>query len=120
MFQSVVRRFLLSLVAAAFALARLAHASTHTWTGATSNLWSVPGNWMEGTTPMGDASAALVFPASGTNAPANDLSSLTIQSITITGSPNNVSLSGNAITLNDGLTVDASVMSGFPSIDFAV
>jgi len=107
-------------VAALFALSSVAHAGTHTWTGAVSNLWSVPGNWMEGTTPIGDASAALIFPASGTNAPANDVASLTIQSITFSGTPNNVSLGGNAITLNGGITVDATVMSGFPSIDFAV
>jgi fibronectin-binding autotransporter adhesin len=106
------------LVGAAFVLAGLdLPAATHTWTGTASNLWSVPGNWMEGTTPMGDASAALVFPAGAMNPMTmNDLSGLTIQSITFSGAANNLSLDGQALTLMGGLTLDATVTSGFPTV----
>src|SRR5262249_43592522 len=39
--------------------------ATHVWSGATSTLWSVNGNWSSGGSPAGDSSADLVFPASG-------------------------------------------------------
>src|SRR5262249_51941249 len=89
---------------------RLAPA-THTWTGATSALWSVDSNWTGGS-PAGDASAVLVFPAAAANhATMNDLSNLTLQSITI--SANDYTLAGSAITLNGGgVTLDSMVFTG--------
>src|SRR6516164_8683333 len=39
--------------------------ATHVWSGAASTLWSNPANWSVGGSPDGDASADLVYPASG-------------------------------------------------------
>jgi autotransporter-associated beta strand protein len=39
--------------------------ATHVWSGAASTLWSNPANWSAGGSPAGDASADLVYPASG-------------------------------------------------------
>jgi autotransporter-associated beta strand protein len=39
--------------------------ATHVWSGATSTLWSVNGNWSSGGSPAGDSSPDLIFPASG-------------------------------------------------------
>jgi autotransporter-associated beta strand protein len=39
--------------------------ATHVWSGAASTLWSNAANWSAGGSPAGDASADLVYPASG-------------------------------------------------------
>src|SRR5262245_39666310 len=78
--------------------------ATHTWTGTVSNLWSVAGNWTGGS-PLGDASADLIFPASGASNLANNnnlAAGTTINSIAIQGSGYNIT--GNAILLNTGIT----------------
>jgi hypothetical protein len=61
--------------------------STHTWTGAQSELWSNNGNWV-GNAPMGDPVADLVFPHDGvTNKTSKDdyLGHINIQSIQLDG-----------------------------------
>ena len=82
-----------------------ASAATKSWTGAVNNLWSVGGNWSGGVAPVsGDA---LEFPSGAPQTTiVNDLSGLTIDTITFTsffvGPPYHVS--GNAITLTNGMT----------------
>src|SRR6266851_2674095 len=77
---------------------RLAPA-THTWTGAADTLWSNNANLMEGAPTSAEMNIVLVFPAvSGpSTSSANDISGLTVQSITFTGS--GYTISGSAITL---------------------
>ncbi len=76
--------------------------ATHTWKGlgATAN-WSDAGNW--DTTPMGDSTAALVFPAITGNpnfTNTNNLPVLTVQSISFTGGGYTISeAAGDGITL---------------------
>src|SRR5262249_50893250 len=86
---------------------RLAPA-THTWTGATSNLWSDNTNW-NGGSPAGDTSAVLVFPGGTANLSImNDLNNLAVQSITFSG--NGYSISGNQLTLGGGgVSLDSMV-----------
>ncbi|HUJ12969.1 MAG TPA: Ig-like domain-containing protein [Thermoanaerobaculia bacterium] len=75
-------------------------AATLTWTGATSNLWSIGTNWSGGVAPSnGDD---LIFPATGANQTNSDdlAAGLNLHSITISGG--NYSISGNAITLGAG------------------
>jgi autotransporter-associated beta strand protein len=90
---------------------RLAPA-THTWTGATSALWSVATNWSGGS-PAGDLNAVLVFPANAANlSNTNDLTNLTIQSISFSGGAD-YTIGGNSLTLSGGgMTLDQTVTSG--------
>ena len=79
-----------------------------TWTGTTSNNWSVASNWVgvhsEQAAPFNNDS--LVFLANACNlANNNDLTGLTINSITISGS--GYALSGNAIGLSSGISDSA-------------
>ena len=94
---------------------RLAPA-THTWTGATSDLWSADANW-NGGSPMGDTSAVLVFPGGAMNlVNMNDLTGLTVQSITFSG--DGYTLSGNQLTLNGGgITLDSMVTTSTITIN---
>jgi autotransporter-associated beta strand protein len=96
--------------------------ATHTWTGATSGLWSVGANWTGGS-PAGDPNAVLVFPGGAANlANTNDLVSLTIQSITFSGS-DDYTLGGNALTLNGGgisLTSGATTGTDMISLPIAL
>src|SRR5438105_907743 len=79
---------------------RLAPA-THTWTGGASALWSNNANWT-GNSPAGDVGADLVFPGGAANLTnTNDISSLTIGSITFSGT-NSYTIGGTAITLGSG------------------
>jgi autotransporter-associated beta strand protein len=87
---------------------RLAPA-THTWNGSASNLWSNGSNWTGGS-PAGDPTAALVFPGGSVMNPANsnDITGLTVQSITFSG--NGYSIGGTqGIALAGGITADAGV-----------
>ncbi len=85
-------------------------AATRTWTGITSNLWSVASNW-GGTAPVtGDD---LVFPSGASNlSNVNDLTENTIiNSITFTGS--GYTISGNKFILGAGVAgITDSVSSG--------
>src|SRR6266404_3110134 len=86
---------------------RLAPA-THTWTGAANSLWSNNANWVGGS-PMGDPNADLVFPPNSQNelTCTNDISGLTIRSITFSG--DSYQISGTGIALNAGITVAVGV-----------
>jgi autotransporter-associated beta strand protein len=89
--------------------------ATHTWTGATDGLWSDETNW-NGGSPAGDLNAALVFPAGAQHLTdnTNDLASLTIQSMTITGE---YTITGNGLTLNgSGITLQGA----FTNIDLPI
>ncbi|HLJ94968.1 MAG TPA: Ig-like domain repeat protein [Gemmataceae bacterium] len=96
---------------------RLAPA-THTWTGATSNLWSAGTNWSGGS-PAGDPTAVLIFPGGAANLTnSNDLTGLSVTSITFSGN-SNYSVGGNALTLNSGgITLDSTVTSATDTITF--
>ncbi len=87
-----------------------AEAATRTWTGSTSGLWSVAGNW-GGTVPVtGDD---LVFPGGASNlSNTNDLTENTVfNSITFSGS--GYTISGNQIIIGAGLAgITDSVSSG--------
>jgi autotransporter-associated beta strand protein len=83
--------------------------ATHTWTGAASDLWSDNANWTGGS-PAGDSNADLVFPSGAMHVSTNnDLSDLTIHSITLTGT--GYVLGGNAITLNAGIAASAASLA---------
>lgn len=94
--------------------------ATHTWTGATSALWSDPTNW-NGGSPAGDPNAVLVFPAGAANlSNTNDLTNLTIQSISFTGS-DNYTIAGNTLTLNaGGITLDVTATTGTDMINLPI
>src|SRR5579859_2622017 len=85
--------------------------ATHTWTGASSNLWSDGKNWTGGA-PTADTSADLVFPPGASNLTnTNDITNLIFASITYTGSGytttgNRVSISFNAQGLGQTITTD--------------
>jgi len=79
-----------------------AHAATHVWTGAGDDYFSNASNWIGGS-PVGDASAAISFPASSRPAATNDLNGLTVQSIAF--SAGGFTISGNPITLVANATV---------------
>jgi hypothetical protein len=79
-----------------------AHAATHVWTGAVDDHLSNGSNWIGGS-PVGDASAAISFPASSRPAATNDLNGLTVQSIAF--SAGGFTISGNPITLAANATV---------------
>jgi autotransporter-associated beta strand protein len=97
---------------------RLAPA-THTWTGATSGLWSDNTNW-NGGAPAGDPMAALVFPAGAQhrfgNTNTNDLTNLTIQSITVS---DDYGFTGNGLTLN-GVGITLKNAGAFNSLHVSV
>ena len=86
---------LLSLLAGA----GLAHAGSHTWSGAVNNSWSNAGNWSAGGAPQfGEPNITLIFPAVATRyAATNGVGNYAIDSIVFEGS--NYSLGGYGITL---------------------
>src|SRR5438552_1306648 len=90
---------------------RLAPA-THTWTGGASGLWSNNANWTT-TSTAGDVGADLVFPGGAANyTNTNDISNLTIGSITFSGT-NSYTIGGSAITLGSGgVVLDSTVTAG--------
>jgi len=97
-----------ALVVACSLSALHAAAATHTWVAGNNGNWSDAANWMGGV--PSEVGAALVFPTSGAfSATANnDLSNLSISTITFTGSPSAYYLTGNAITLTGGASIDPS------------
>ena len=93
----------LILVIASLSGASHAEAATRTWTGATDQKWTTPGNWDGGVAPVpGDD---LVFPAGGlvlNTANTNDFAGGTnFRSITFGGG--NYAVSGNRILLDIGI-----------------
>jgi hypothetical protein len=72
-----------------------------TWTGAVSNLWSDPGNWLGGVPGPGDP---LVFPAGAANLTnTNDLAPGTVFKL-ILFSGSNYQISGNPFGLSEGIS----------------
>jgi fibronectin-binding autotransporter adhesin len=90
----------LLLVGATLAWAPVASAGTlATWSGAGANgLWSTAGNWT-GTAPVGSGTSSLTFAGTTNLTSTNDLSNLSIDSLSFTNTTTNFVLSGNAITL---------------------
>jgi hypothetical protein len=82
------------------AFASIATASTKSWTGAVSGLWSVGGNWNGGVAPVNGDS--VVFPSGPGNfgLMTNDLSGLSLQSVSFTGGGYN--LAGNSVVIAGG------------------
>jgi len=87
-----------------------------TWTGASSNLWNVAGNWQENAVPT--ATMDLVFPSGAANlSNSNNITAGTsFNSITISGS--GYILAGNSITLAGNLSDTTS--SGASTISLAI
>lgn len=74
----------------------------------TNDLWSVGSNWTGGS-PLGDARATLVFPATAANLTiTNDLANLTIQTIRFTGNKA-YTIGGNALTLHGSIALESGV-----------
>jgi len=96
---AIIPVLLLLLIAA-----ETSHAATLRWTGAhgTSSDWSRGANWDTGTAPANDD--ILVFPAGAARlANNNDLTGLRVATIRFTGAGGGYTISGNAITLTDGI-----------------
>lgn len=99
--QMLVSLLLLCLLTLAEGPAR---AATLRWTGAhaTSSDWSRGANWDSGTAPANDD--ILVFPAGAARlSNNNDLTGLRVATIRFTGAGGGYTISGNAITLTDGI-----------------
>ena len=65
-------------------------ASTHTWTGAVNQNWSVAGNWTGGVPSTGESGGTIVdFPAGSTST--MDISGLVVDQINFTGSGSTIS-----------------------------
>jgi autotransporter-associated beta strand protein len=80
-----------------------------TWTGAVDTLWSTAGNWDANAAPQ--AADDLVFPSGATTLAAhNDLSGLSLGSVTIRA--NSYLLWGNAVTLTGESPLTADFSSG--------
>ncbi len=92
---------LAAFAAVAASFGSSAYAQTTTWTGATNNLWSEPGNWSDGVPQAGDGA---LF---GASAPTNVLvdASFTLQSIDF--------LIGGAYTTNIGPADVTLEITGF-------
>lgn len=80
--------------------------ATLTWNGATDGNWSTASNWSTATVPTtGDA---LVFPAGAAHlANTDDLTGLTVSSITFSGTSGGYTLAGtNALTVSSGINAN--------------
>ncbi len=101
--------------------------ATHTWIGTPNGVWSNPSNWSGGT-PAGDSAADLVFPddsagsVSGQIISVNDLSGLSVRTITLTNNIDQYSIGGNPITLGgDILDVGGpGTVTNLVSLDIAL
>jgi hypothetical protein len=91
--------------------------AVHTWTGASSALWSNPGNWLGGT-PASDSQAALVFPSGVANLTnTNDLTGRSLSSVSFSGS--GYTITGNAVQLLSAGSIATSNPTGANEIDLA-
>jgi autotransporter-associated beta strand protein len=91
--------------------------AVHTWTGASSALWSDAGNWTGGTPASGNQ-AALVFPAGAANLTnTNDLTGLSLSSVTFSGS--GYDITGNGVQLQSAASITTSNLTGSNEIDLA-
>lgn len=119
--------FIISVVAAQFSMISLAHAagSTVTWNGsAGDNKFSTAANWVGSTAPVNGDS--LVFPVgilSGNATLNNDISSLALAGITISGTASAYStyiINGNTITLAGNIVNSAKLASDNSPIDSVI
>jgi autotransporter-associated beta strand protein len=91
--------------------------AVHTWTGASSAVWSNAGNWTGGT-PANDSQAALVFPSGAANlVNTNDLTGLSLSSVTLAGP--GYDITGNGVQLVAGGSITSSNATGANEIDLA-
>jgi len=96
---------LAAIVACAAGLQGRVALAQATWTGTASGAWSTGSNWV-GTPPTNGSTTALTFVSATSGSvitATNDLTGLTVSSLTL-GSPRDVTLAGNAITLTGGIT----------------
>src|SRR5262245_21380464 len=94
------------LAAALLLLPHAALASTHTWTGAATSLWSDGANWVGGAPSPGEPNVALVFPTGVVQATCiNDIINLTVE--TLDFGAEYYTLAGNPIALTGGITTDS-------------
>jgi hypothetical protein len=117
---SALSSLLLSVVSLAVFAPGVVHAVapyTCTWTGATNNNFNTAGNWTgcNSAAPQPGDGDSLVFnqPSSSTTL-TNDITGLTLNSITFQGSNSgNFTIAGNAISLAGGITVTSHIGNGF-------
>jgi PKD domain len=107
-----------SCVACAAALALLlatpARAGVHVWSGAMSFSWSNPGNWSGGAPTAIETSVVLVFPPAATKISVNDISGLTVDTLTI--ADGGYTISGDAISLGTGITTSNTFSAGLSDV----
>ena len=84
--------------------------AVRTWQGGSGPNWSTPGNWTPAGAPVDGEQ--LVFPASTNLTSNNDITGLDLDSLVFA---DNYAVTGNALTLDAGVTVTA----GSPSLGFA-
>ena len=121
-----ISTFVLSLASLGVLAPEMAHAVapyTCTWTGATDNNFSTAGNWSgcNSAAPVAGDGDNLVFDNTSLSAdatPHNDITGLTVGSITFQGSGSHTfTLTGNGLTIGGGITDNGSF---FPTIDLAL
>ena len=78
---------------------------TDVWQGPNNGVWSDPANWSNGKPTNGDD---LVFPSTLSGTSTNDLTGLTINSITIDGP--GYTLAGNTLSLTAGITANYATL----------
>ncbi len=108
----LVTRKITGLLVLLFALsASPALGSTHTWTGAVNQNWSVAGNWTGGVPSTGESGGTIVdFPAGSTST--MDISGLVVDQINFTGSGSTIS-GGTALGIDGAhFTTDINDANG--------
>jgi autotransporter-associated beta strand protein len=110
-----------SLIAAS--TTQMLHAGSHTWSGATSGLWSVAGNWSAGGRPTnGESPLHLTFPSGALRyITTNDITGLQLDSLTInTFGYDFFASPGKSLTLKSGTNIfcndNASFDVSFPFV----
>jgi fibronectin-binding autotransporter adhesin len=103
----------LLLVGATLVCAPVASAGTlATWSGAGGNgLWSTTGNWT-GTAPVNSGTSSLTFAGTTITTTTNNLTGLSIDSLSFTTTSTAFSLSGNAITLTTATITTSGSTAG--------
>jgi hypothetical protein len=108
-----------ALAAVALSTVSVLAAGTDTWVGNTDANWNTAGNWTTsgGSTPPASGDS-LVFGAQGSSGTSlnNNISSLSVNNLTINSGASAFTMSGNGLTLNGTLTDNASVNESFNGI----
>ncbi|MEI6239132.1 MAG: autotransporter-associated beta strand repeat-containing protein [Planctomycetia bacterium] len=105
-----VRRAVIG-IACGFVCMAVTHAQSITWSGSTSPLWNVTGNWFGGVQP--GASNIIVFgTASTVNLSGTLGANFSVAGLTVGSTPGNVSISGNTLTLGtNGIDMSSAANS---------